>query len=161
MADSVTPVAAVAAAPSARAAARSARAAARSARWWILALVVFGLGACSAVGVTPSASMTTTTPGVTERWFKLEWNVTPELGGTSTVDGDIYNASGRCVSRVQLLVQELDASGALVGQRLEWLPGPLPAGERAYFKIAHLPGADQYRVSIWSYDAFDRPRRRF
>ena len=45
-----------------------------------------------------------------------------------------------------------DASGNVIGQRLEWLPEMIPALGRAYFEIPKMPPAAQYRVTVWSYD---------
>ena len=47
---------------------------------------------------------------------------------------------------------ELDASGNVIGQRVEWLPEMIPALGRAYFEIPKMPPAAQYRVTVWSYD---------
>ncbi len=36
-----------------------------------------------------------------------------------------------------MLAQALDASGAVVGQQIAWLPGGVGGFERAYFEISH------------------------
>ena len=45
-----------------------------------------------------------------------------------------------------------DASGNVIGQRLEWLPEMIPALGRAYFEIPKMPPAAEYRVTVWSFD---------
>jgi len=52
---------------------------------------------------------------------------------------------------LRLLAQALDASGAVVGQRIAWVPEGVGGYERAYFEIRHLPAAEHYRVSVWDY----------
>jgi hypothetical protein len=44
------------------------------------------------------------------------------------------------------------------------VPGIVPNFNRSYFRIAGLPPADHYRMSVWSFDIIDTsdfPRRRF
>ena len=119
-----------------------------------LGLAVLIATGCETAGLTPSASVTTTTPGVTESWFKLDWSVEPEAGDRRKIDGHVENVSGWGATDVQLLVQSLDAAGNLVAQRREWLGGSLPSGSRTFFAIRHLAAADRYRVSVWSYRTF-------
>ena len=118
----------------------------------LVALIATG---CAEMGMTPSATVTTTTPGVTERWFKLDWTVEPDSGDQRKLDGHVENMSGRPVTSVQLLIQSLDASGNLLDQRRQWLGGDLPNGARQFFAARRLPLADQYRVSVWSYTAIE------
>ena len=118
---------------------------------FLLGAALLGSAGCESAGMVPSASVTTTTPGVTEQWFKLDWSAEPEAGGQRIVDGHVENLSGRLVTDVQLLVQSFDASGALVAQKRQWLGGDLPAGSRTYFAFRRLAPAGRYRVSVWSY----------
>ncbi len=99
-------------------------------------------------GVTPSATVTTAMPGFTDRWFKVDFTVQPQ-GAEREVTGHVYNYY-RPVSDVQMLAQALDASNRVVGQRIAWMPLGIPTG-RSYFEVGHLPAADHYRVSLWSY----------
>ncbi|PYM13898.1 MAG: hypothetical protein DMD81_19705 [Candidatus Rokuibacteriota bacterium] len=103
--------------------------------------------------------MTTTTPGVTERWFRLDWTVEPDTGQERKLEGHVENVSGRPVTDVQLLIQSLDAAGNLLDQRRQWLGGGLPSGVRQYFAVRQLPPAAQYRVNVWSYRPVERDGR--
>ena len=58
---------------------------------------------------------------------------------------------------MQILAQALDGSGAVVGQRLEWVPGVLPPGGSLYFTVDALPPADAYRVSVWHWEFLQAP----
>jgi hypothetical protein len=104
-----------------------------------------------AAELAPSASTTTTVPGAAERWFKFQWSVEPGRG-SRRIAGYVCNTYGQPVSQVRLLGQALDQSGALVGQRLVWVPGGISGFSRAYFEIDRLPDADHYRVTVWSFD---------
>jgi hypothetical protein len=123
----------------------------------ISALVRVGLIAVvlTACGLTthypvPSGPMTTLIPGW-ERYFSIEWTVEPEQQGSRRLDGYVFNQYGEYAADVRLLVQALDASGAVVDQRIVW--GPIGVGGfgRAYFDVRHLPAADHYQVFVWDY----------
>jgi hypothetical protein len=66
----------------------------------------------------------------------------------------------RPAENVQVLVQALDASGAVIDQRLAWVPGGVPQLSRASFEVPRLPVADHYRVTVWSFDFVETPGRR-
>jgi len=119
----------------------------------VLALVLAVMAAgCATVETTPSASVTTLMPD-SERWFKLSWQAVPEKNGDQRrLRGYVVNTYGEAAARVQLLAQALDSSGAVVGQRVEWLPGVVPGFGRAYFEVPKMPKADHYRVTVWSYE---------
>ena len=115
----------------------------------VLAVMVVG---CATSETTPSASVTTLMPD-TERWFKLSWEAAPEKNADQRrLRGYVENTYGEAAARVQLLAQALDSSGAVVGQRVEWLSGVVPGFGRAYFEIQKMPKADHYRVTVWSYE---------
>ncbi len=114
------------------------------------ALVVAGCAGGTAGGVTPSATVTTALPGFTDQWFKVDFAVQPQ-GSERRVTGYVYNNYGRSVDDVRMLAQALDASNQVVEQRLVWLAGGIPANSRSYFEVGHLPSADHYRASLWSY----------
>jgi hypothetical protein len=118
------------------------------------ALVLWGAGGCASLGpwgLEPSASVTTTMPGFTENWFKLEWEVSPDTPPTNRVDGYVYNNYGRPAEGMRILVQAFDDAQNLVNQRLEWVGRSVPALSHSYFSVRRLPPADHYRVSVWSY----------
>ena len=128
----------------------------------LLALTAVATTACGATSIylTPSGSTTTLMQGW-EHWFKLEWSVEPEPDGGKRIRGYITNEYGERAEPLRVLAQALDASGAVVGQQIAWVPRGVGGFDRAYFEISHLPAADHYRVSVWDYSfpqaASERP----
>lgn len=113
-------------------------------------VVMLLLAGCTALDVAPSAERTTIEPGWPAR-FRLDWAVEPEPKGTRCIRGYVHNDHGESADEVMLLTQALDASGAVVHQRLEWVMGKVPPLSRTWFEVRNLPPADRYRVSIWRF----------
>ena len=123
------------------------------ARAIVMALILTAAATgCTTTGTTPSLTVTTLMPD-SERWFKLSWEATPEKSGDlRRLRGYVENTYGEAASRVQLLAQAIDTSGALVGQKLWWVAGVVPGFGRTYFEIPDMPNAETYRVTVWSYE---------
>jgi hypothetical protein len=118
----------------------------------LVALLVLFVSACATVSDTPSASVTTIEP-VWPEYFTLRWSLTPANAGWQRIDGYVYNSSTSYpADRMQLLAQALDASGSVVGQRLEWVTSVVPPSGRSYFTVGALPPANVYRVSVWRWE---------
>jgi hypothetical protein len=115
-----------------------------------VALVLAATG-CATPDTTPSASVTTLMPG-SERFFRINWEVRPERGDTRRLSGYVENTYGEAAGRVQLLGQALDTSGAVVGQRLQWVHGAIPGFGRVYYEIPGMPAAENYRVTVWAFE---------
>lgn len=115
------------------------------------ALLALCLSACGTdnSALTPSDSVTTLMAGW-ERHFKLDWRVEPHQGGVQ-LQGTITSSHGARAEPMRLLAQALDASGAVVGQRIAWIPGGVGGFQQAYFEFSDLPAAERYRVSVWEY----------
>ncbi len=114
-----------------------------------MGLLALGMVACGrdSDSLTPSASVTTLTAGW-ERHFKLDWSVQLQPGGIQ-LRGSVTSNHGARAEPMRLLAQALDASGAVVGQRIAWVPGGVGGFQRAYFEFSDLPPADRYRISVW------------
>jgi hypothetical protein len=117
-----------------------------------LGVIMVAMTACGTVSssLAPSASTTTLMAGW-DHWFNLEWSLEREPGGTNRITGYIANQYGEASESVRLLAQALDASGAVVGQRIVYVPEGVGGFGRRYFEIPHLPVADHFRVSVWDY----------
>ena len=118
----------------------------------LLALTAVATTACGSLStyLTPSRSTTTLMQGW-DHWFKLDWTVESESDGGKRIRGYITNEYGESAEPLRMLAQALDASGAVVDQKITWVPEGVGGFERAYFEVSHLPSADHYRVSVWDY----------
>jgi hypothetical protein len=109
------------------------------------------LSGCATADNQPSENLVTLMPD-SLRWFKLTWEAVPESDGRVRLRGYVENTYGEPATRIQLLAQALDASGKVVGQKIEFMPFTLPGFGRAYYEVAGLPQADHDRVTVWSYE---------
>ena len=83
-------------------------------------------------------------------YFHLRWEATPGARGPA-LTGHVENISNLPFERIQLLVERLNASGAVTGRSTLWVLGLLPAHQRAYFTTP-VSAAPSYRVTIASFD---------
>ena len=97
-----------------------------------------------------------------EQYFKLTWTV-EERKGKPVVIGKIYNNWGFPAANMRLLVDELDASGQIVDQKLGWLGFMLTPGTTAPFEIPVAHSTPNHRVSVFAFDwvQADHGRHRF
>jgi hypothetical protein len=114
-------------------------------------LLILLLAGCTTAATQPSETVTTLMPDAL-RWFRLTWEAVPESDGRVRLRGYVENTYGEPATRIQLLAQALDASGKVVGQKIEFLPFTLPGFGRAYYEVAGLPQSDHERVTVWSYE---------
>jgi hypothetical protein len=119
------------------------------ARWGLIAAALAACGSGSSY-LTPSGSNTTLMAGW-ERKFTLEWNVEPDPGGAQRIRGYISSQYGQTASQVRVLAQALDPSGAVIAQRIAWVPSRVVGFGRSYVEIPNLPRADHYKVTVWDY----------
>jgi hypothetical protein len=121
----------------------------------LIAVAVTACGTTSGY-VIASGSVTTLMAGW-ERRFTIDWAVEPEQGQLRRVRGYVSSQDGESAEPVRVLAQALDSAGAVVGQRIVWVPGGVNGFQRAYFEVPHLPSAASYRVSVWDYDLQQNP----
>ena len=116
----------------------------------LVSLIAATTAACAGTGASPPPTMTTTTlMSGWEQHFTIEW-ADQGQNGARRVTGYVYASKGDSAEGVRLLAQALDASGAVIGQRIAYVPGGVGGG-RAYFEVPNLPTASSYRVSVWDY----------
>jgi ABC-type glycerol-3-phosphate transport system substrate-binding protein len=111
--------------------------------------------ACAGTGATPPLSMTTTT--LTAGWeqhFTVEWAAAEQSQSSRKLTGYVYNRNGEFAISLRVLAQAVDAGGAVVGQRIAYVPGGVGGYGRAYFEVPNLPASATYRVSVWDYTWF-------
>ena len=108
--------------------------------------------ACAGTGAAPPLSMTETTlMSGWEQHFSIEWAADQGRNGSQRVAGYIYNRKGEYALDLRVLAQAVDPSGAVIGQRIAFVPGGVGGSGRAYFEVPNLPVASTYRVSVWDY----------
>jgi hypothetical protein len=86
-----------------------------------------------------------------ERYFKLQWQAS-EHGPRPEVHGLILNEFGFPARKVRLLVNSLDAAGAITDQTLVYVPGDLLPGSRYYFETRVPARATSYRVVVFQWE---------
>jgi len=85
-----------------------------------------------------------------EQYFHLQWEATAGARGPE-IAGYVENVSDLPVDRMRLLVERLDASGAVMGSTTTWVMGSVAAHHRNYF-TTRVPSAPAYRVRILTFD---------
>jgi hypothetical protein len=110
-------------------------------------------------GTWPAAAA----PGAPLSTLTVDWPVylaleaqSGEVRGRTMVYGTIKNISGFGLKRIQLLIDGLDANGAIVNQRVEWLGPTLAPDTHAYFEMPVGGPAARYRVTVFAFDVFRR-----
>jgi hypothetical protein len=109
-------------------------------------MVLLALGAGSPV--RPAAALgaaSTVDPRI-----RLDWEVRIGRGGRAVIEGYVYNDYGRPASEVQLLVETLDASGAVIARDIGFVRGVVQFNDRAYFEVPLKVTGASYRVSVTS-----------
>ena len=86
-----------------------------------------------------------------DRYFTLQWQA-GDTNGRSDVHGVIFNEFGFGARKVRLLVDSLDAAGAVTDQTLVYVPGDLLPGSRYYFETRIPAPAANYRVLVFQYE---------
>ena len=101
----------------------------------------------------PSMTATTLTAGW-EQHFSFEWTATEQSQSSRKVSGYVYNRNGEFATSLRVLARAVDSGGAVVGQRIAYVPGGVGGFGRAYFEVPNLPATASYRVSVWDYTWF-------
>jgi hypothetical protein len=84
--------------------------------------------------------------------IRLDWQVGSGRGGRPVIQGYVFNDYGRPAADVHLLVETLDASGAVIGRTIGFVHGVVQFNDRVYFEVPiKTPGAS-YRVSVTALD---------
>lgn len=82
--------------------------------------------------------------------LQLEWE-TASRRGAPIVRGYVINTNGYQAANVLLMVERVDANGAVIGKQIGWASSMVPNFGRAYFELKVAPAAE-YRVRILSWD---------
>jgi hypothetical protein len=121
----------------------------------LITVMVTMSAACASYG--PSPSTTTTLMSGWEHHFSIDWTAAEQSQSSRKVSGYIYNNHGELATHLRVLAQAIDPAGAVVGNRIAYVPGGVGGFGRVYFEVPNLPVAQSYRVSIWDYTWFQSP----
>jgi hypothetical protein len=114
----------------------------------LAALVLLPLGASYA----PVPAQAVGAASTVDPRIRLDWQVGTGRGGRPLIHGYVYNDYGRPASDVRLLVETLDASGAVIARHAGFIRGVVQWSDRAYFELPiRTPGAS-YRLSVTALD---------
>ena len=104
------------------------------------------------VGAAPTPVQALGAAATVDPRIRLDWQVGAARGGRPVIQGYVYNDYGRPASDVRLLVETLDASGAVVARHVGFIRGVVQLNDRAYFELPiQMPGAS-YRLSVTALD---------
>lgn len=121
----------------------------------LMGLVATLSAACAGTGAMLPLSTTTTTLTVGwEHHFTFEWATADQGQSSKKVSGYVYNHNGEYAISMRVLAQAVDSGGAVVGQRIAFVPGGVGGFGRAYFEVPNLPTTASYRLSVWDYTWF-------
>ena len=127
---------------------------------FLIGLIVVLSAACTTTGAAPPAGSLryNTLMAGWEKHFRIDWTATDQSPTTRTVSGYVYSQNGEFATQLRVLAQAVDSSGAVIGQRIGYVPGGVGGFGRAYFVVSNMPIADTYRVSVWDYTWFQAPK---
>jgi len=83
--------------------------------------------------------------------LRLDWEVGTRRG-RPVIQGYVYNDYLRAAANVVLLVETLDASGAVTARTIGFVRGVVPFNDRSYFEVPLKTVGASYRVSITDFD---------
>ncbi|SRR5882724_459808 len=127
----------------------------------LIAAIVTMTAACAGTGATPPPGSPTTLMYGWEHHFSIEWAAAEQGPNARKVSGYVYNQHGEFATHLRVLAQAIDPAGAVVGQRIAYVPGGVGGFGRAYFEVPNLPATAAYRVSVWDYTWLQAPGGRF
>jgi hypothetical protein len=126
-----------------------------SRRWTTVLMLAGVLVGAAGTFAPPAPAGDVVSKETIDAYFRLEWSKTGRK-----VNGYVYNSSNRRAGHMQLLVESLDAAGAVVN-RTSTSVRDVPPNNRAFFEIS-VAEAPSHRVSIisfdWVEDRLDRKR---
>jgi hypothetical protein len=131
---------------------------------WFKTLAFACMLVAGASAVAQGAALLTPLVMDGERYFRVEWQAA-DTNGRPTVWGRIRNEWGFTASKVRILIDNLDASGAVTAQTIAYVPFSVTPGTGTYFEARVPARAASYRVSVFQWDwsqsgGGDQPARR-
>jgi hypothetical protein len=116
---------------------------------WLLATMAI-LALAGARPTAPAGALSATS--TVDSRLRLDWEVGARHGGRPVIQGYLYNDYLRSAAEVHLLVESVDASGAVTSRQVGFVRGVIPFKDRAYFEVPIKTAGASYRVSITAFD---------
>ena len=118
---------------------------------WFRTLAFASVLVVTAAAVAQGAALLTPLVVDGERYFRVEWQAA-DANGRPAVHGRIRNEYGFTAHKVRVLIDSLDAAGAVSAQTIAYVPFDITPGTGGYFE-AYVPArAASYRVSVFQWD---------
>lgn len=110
-------------------------------------------GIVTAVAVLSPAAMSAAPDEAPPDFLRVEWHVVQRQEPIQfRIEGYVYNNSAMRVSDVRLHVVERDSGARPVGEAWGWVFGDVPGRGSGYFAIPLKAAADNYDVTVASFD---------
>jgi hypothetical protein len=100
----------------------------------------------------PAPAAAVSAPSGIDARLRLDWEAGTRRGGKPVIQGYVYNDYGRPATDVHLLVETLDASGAVIGRTIGFVQGAVQFNDRVYFEVPLKATGASYRVTVTSFD---------
>ena len=113
---------------------------------------VLALGLALGPIVMPAPAAAVSAPSGIDPRIRLDWEAGTRRGGKPAIQGYVYNDYGRPASDVHLLVETLDASGAVIARTIGFVQGTVQFNDRIYFEVPLKATGASYRVTVTSFD---------
>ena len=113
---------------------------------------VLALGLALGPIVMPAPAAAVSAPSGIDPRIRLDWEAGTRRGGKPVIQGYVYNDYGRPASDVHLLVETLDASGAVIARTIGFVQGTVQFNDRIYFEVPLKATGASYRVTVTSFD---------
>jgi len=117
---------------------------------YLLVATTVVLALASLLRMVPPAAALNAAASVDSR-LRLDWEVGTRRG-RPVVQGYVYNDYLRAANDVRLLIETLDASGAVTARTVGFVRGVIGANDRSYFEVPLKTPVASYRVSITGFD---------
>jgi hypothetical protein len=116
--------------------------------------LVLLMGTILAVGplAGPAPAVAVSAPSGIDARIRLDWDAGTGRGGKPVIQGYVYNDHGRPAADVHLLVETLDASGAVTARTIGFVVGVVQFSDRVYFEVPLKAAGASYRVTVTSFD---------
>ena len=118
---------------------------------WFKTLAFAGMLVVTVVAVAQGAAMLTPLVVDGERYFTVEWQAA-DTHGRPVVYGRIRNEYGFAARKVRLLIDSLDAAGAVTAQTIAYVPFDVTPGTGGWFEARVPAPAASYRVSVFQWE---------